>query len=150
MRFFAYGAFAFLMGGAGCSSVTPHVAKMEFVPDAMEFVAQAQGESTSKRALCMIDMGSPASAAAAAKNAAKSVKADAMVNVIVDDERGVGALGLYCWQTIRVSGMAVRFTKNSGSSSASATPGPGSAASPAAGEEADDPLKDMEKKALGQ
>jgi len=150
MRFFAWAGIISLILAAGCSTVTPHVTKMEFVPDAMEFVAQAEGESSSKRALCLINMGPPATAAAAAKNAAKSVKADAIVNVVIDDERGVGPLGLYCWQTIHVSGMAVKMTRDPGASSA---PGPAASApsgSPAPAEDADDPLKDMEKKALGQ
>lgn len=135
-----------LVIAAGCSQVTPHAARMEYVADAMDYVGQAQGESTSKRALCLVNLGEPATAAAAAKNAAKSVKADAVVNVIIDDERGVGALGLYCWQTIRVSGTAVRFKKETGSGSYSVS---ASSGAPAA-EDAEDPLQDMEKKALGQ
>ena len=57
---------------------------------------------------------------AATENAVRSVGADAIVNPAVDDERGIGFLGLWCWQKIKVYGTAVRFKRNAAPPAAAA------------------------------
>lgn len=106
----------------GCALVTPHPTSMTLTPQAMEIVGPAKGESTSTRLLCVLPLSGSASLIAATENALNAAAAEAIVNPVVDDERGFGLLGLWCWQTIKVYGTAVRFKRN--------TP----AQSPAAGE----------------
>jgi hypothetical protein len=95
---------------------------MTLTPQAMEIVGPATGESSSTRLLCFIPVNGNASLITATENALKSVAAEAIVNPAVDDERGLGLLGLWCWQKIRVSGTAVRFKRNSATQGAAASP----------------------------
>lgn len=97
---------------SGCAVVTPHPTSMTLSPQAMEIVGPATGESSSTRVLCVLPVNGNASLIAATENALKSVAAEALVNPMVDDERGFGLLGLWCWQKIRVSGTAIRFKRN--------------------------------------
>ncbi len=105
----------------GCALVTPHPTGMTLSPQAMEIVGPATGESTSTRLLCVLPVNGNASLGAATENALKDAAAEAIVNPQVDDERGFGPLGLWCWQKIKVYGTAIRFKRN--------TPAQGAAAS---------------------
>ena len=97
----------------GCASVTPYPTSMTLIPQAMEIMGPAKGESRNTRLFCVIPMsGANASLITATENAVKYAGADAIVNPVVDDERGIGFLGLWCWQKIKVYGMAVRFKRN--------------------------------------
>lgn len=98
-----------ITGMSGCSHVTPGVSSTSFSSDAMEVVGPAKGESTDTQILCLIPWGDSASVVSATEAAIESVKANALINTVVDDERGIGFLGLWCWQTIRVYGTAVKF-----------------------------------------
>ena len=98
---------------SGCAMVTPHPTSMTLSPQAMEIVGTATGESTGTRLLCVLPVNGNASLITATENALRSVAAEALVNPMVDDERGFGLLGLWCWQKIRVSGTAIRFKRNS-------------------------------------
>ncbi len=129
---------ALLPAICGCSATTPHISSMTFAPGAMEVVGPASGESTSDRFLCAINFGDAASVVAATANAVKKARADALINTVVDDERGTGFL--YCWQTIRVSGTAVRFSPRVIARGVPATN---------SGNGPEDSLQDMERKVLG-
>lgn len=103
--------FAPLLGG--CAFVTPHPTSMTLTPQAMEIVGPVKGESTNVRLLCVVPVsGRNASLVSATENALKAASAEAIVNPVVDDERGFGLLGLWCWQKIRVYGTGVRFKRN--------------------------------------
>lgn len=111
MKNLAFAPAALLL--CGCAFVTPHPTPMTLTPQAMEIVGTARGESSNYRLLCVIPVSSSnASLAAATERAVNSVSAEAIVNPMVDDERGFGLLGLWCWQKIRVYGTAVRFKRN--------------------------------------
>jgi hypothetical protein len=98
---------------AACAHSVPHVSSMNFSSADMWIMGPATGESTRDFILCAIPQDSTgASVAEATRNAVATVNADALINTVVDDERGIGFLGLWCWQTIRVSGTAVRFKSN--------------------------------------
>ena len=105
---------------SGCAMVTPHPTGMTLTPQAMEIVGPVTGESTSTRLLCVLPVNGNASLIAATENALKSAAAEALVNPQVDDERGLGLLGLWCWQKIKVYGTAVRFKRNIPAQSAAA------------------------------
>lgn len=104
------------VGFMGCAHVTPQATSTSFSPEAMDVVGPAKGESTQTKALCLIPLSNDeVSVIAATEAALLSVNAEALINSAVDDERGIGVLGLWCWQTIRVSGTAVRFKSRAGS-----------------------------------
>ena len=106
----------------GCAHVQPGVSSMNFTPEAMQIVGPAKGESTETYFLCLIPFDfQPASVVDATNRAIKSVRADALINTVVDDERGFALLA--CWQTIRVSGTAVKFKRESYATRASAIEG---------------------------
>lgn len=95
---------------SGCAHVTPQATSTSFSPEAMEIVGPAKGESSQTKALCLIPMNNDAASVITATEAALlSVNAEALINTSVDEESGIGILGLWCWQTIRVHGTAVRF-----------------------------------------
>ena len=102
----------------GCALVTPHPTSMTLSPQAMEIFGPATGESTSTRLLCVLPVNGNASLIAATENALKAAAAEAIVNPMVDDERGFGLLGLWCWQKIKVYGTAIRFKRNTPAQSA--------------------------------
>ncbi len=97
---------------SGCAIVTPHPTSMTLTPQAMEIVGPARGESSSTRLLCVIPLSGSASLITATENALNASAAEAIVNPMVDDERGLGLLGLWCWQKIKVYGTAIRFKRN--------------------------------------
>jgi hypothetical protein len=103
----------------GCAMSVPHPTGMTLSPSAMEIVGPAKGESKSTRAFCFVPLDETASLAAATQSALESESADAIVNPMVDDERGIGFLGLWCWQKIKIYGTAVRF-KQSGAAQTAA------------------------------
>ncbi len=153
--------FAPLLGG--CAFVTPHPTSMTLTPQAMEIVGPVKGESTNVRLLCVVPVsGENASLASATEKALRASSAEAIVNPMVDDERGFGLLGLWCWQTIKVYGTGVRFKRNMTGSSpavpAAAAPA-AKGAQPAARQQKPDvpvdtgdgeSINDMEKRLFGK
>jgi hypothetical protein len=97
---------------SGCAIVTPHPTSMTLTPQAMEIVGPVKGESSSTRLLCVIPVNGSASLISATQNALNAAAAEAIVNPMVDDERGFGLLGLWCWQKIKVYGTGIRFKRN--------------------------------------
>jgi len=120
----------------GCAMVTPHPTAMTLTPQAMEIVGPVTGESTSTRLLCVLPVNGNASLIAATGKALEKAAAEAIVNPQVDDERGFGLLGLWCWQKIKVYGTAVRFKRNSPVQSAAASEKRGDKAQPKGGAKA--------------
>jgi hypothetical protein len=96
----------------GCAVATPHPTSMIFSPQGMEMLGPVRGASSSTRLLCVIPVSDgAASLDDAIQDALKPVNGDVIINPAVDDERGVGLLGLWCWQKIKVYGLAVRFKR---------------------------------------
>jgi hypothetical protein len=125
-------AFVPVLGG--CAVVTPRPTSMIFSPQGMEVVGRVSGESRNTRLLCVIPVsGEPASLQAATENAVKPVRADTIINPSVDDERGIGFLGLWCWQKITVSGIAIRFKRGVVPMAQTSEAAPAPAAVPAGG-----------------
>lgn len=130
---------------------------MTLTPQAMEIVGPVKGESSSTRLLCVLPVSGNASLAAATEKALDSAAAEAIVNPQVDDERGFGLLGLWCWQKISVYGTGIRFKRNAPAGQAAAGRGekvqpksavkaPSPAGEPALGKSEADAVDEMENR----
>jgi hypothetical protein len=105
------------LGATGCSSIAPRVSSMNFSPESMEILGAASGESSRGYLLCMIPMGDTAgggvffsrySLLEAVNRSVASMKADALINTIAEQETG-WAFPFWCWTAVRVQGIAVKF-----------------------------------------
>lgn len=97
----------FLAGG--CAHNIPHPTNMNFDPQSMEYVGPVSAETNQGFVFCALPTAGEGQDLSKALAVALEKKgADAAINVLTESESGV-FLGLYCWQTIRISGTAIKF-----------------------------------------
>lgn len=94
--------------GAACVHHVPHISSMNFDANSMEYVGPVQAEGRQIHFLCAIPTAFREPLPYALDAKAKSMGADAVINVIAETESGA-LLGVFCWQEIRLTGVAVRF-----------------------------------------
>ena len=118
MKFTTAFAVAAVLLCDGCVNYTPLPTSMNFDPQSMEYVGRVYAETSTGYILCFIPTSESSELSAALAVAVKAKGADAAINVLAEKESGA-FLGLYCWRTNRISGVAIKFKP---SAMATATP----------------------------
>ena len=98
---------------SGCSHFRPHFAPISYDAASMEIVGPASAEVTHWYIFGMGPAGIPKDFAGdAVRRALEPHRADALVNVVADEETHYSMFWLFYRRTLRVSGLAVRFKRS--------------------------------------